>query len=120
MSTHSPVSWSGHFLEGRQLERVYDTKNLTETRERGREGERKREREREGGREGGRERSIATSNRNKFHHSLKVPSSGCGIEEGELELLVWTNNEHLKKTNTSQRSCRHIPTSGKQRVPPDC
>ena len=34
MSTHSPVSWNGHFLEGCQLKRVYDTKNITAMSER--------------------------------------------------------------------------------------
>ena len=84
-TTHSPVGWSSHFPESCQLKGVYDSENLTARRE--------------GGMEGGQKKRcmIASSNCFLVHCLLKVPSCGCRIEEGELELLVRTNDEHLNR-----------------------
>ena len=32
---------------------------------------------------------------NKFLHSLKIASCGSRVKERQLQLLVWSNNEHL-------------------------
>ena len=52
----------------------------------------------QGGVEGGQKERCMIVNSNGFllQCLLEVPSCGCRIEEGELELLVRTNDEHLK------------------------